>query len=320
MNPDLLKRIAVLRAMDDAALARLAAVLQPRDFSDGQLIFREGDPGEGMDFIASGAVRIEKRTGAAGAEGSTKTLAILEAGDYFGEMTLFDQQPRSASAVASGPTQTLHLSAAAFSALHGGAGHAGLSVLFAMIRTAGERIRRLNAQVVVYDEIGKAIGEAKTLEQLLDVVLRQLSLATLADWGLIVLRSQFSDRLEVRTLSHLTLSAAQREDLMAGKGFLAPALREVQGRLVADLGAEEPFKSCGRLGFETAALLSMPVAVEGQALGLITLGGRQPGQFDLNDLNLARGVARQAAQAILNARHREEEQARARHGRQFVRF
>jgi GAF domain-containing protein len=36
--------------------------------------------------------------------------------------------------------------------------------------------------------------------------------------------------------------------------------------------------------------------------------------------NLARGVARQAAQAILNARHREEEQARSRHSRQYVRF
>jgi len=320
MNPESLKRIAVLRAMDDAELTRLAAVLEPRDFTDGHTIFSEGDPGEGMDFIATGAVRIEKRTGVSGAEGSTKTLAILEAGDYFGEMALLDQQPRSASAVALGPTQTWHLSTAAFSALPGRAAHPAMSVLFAMVRTAGERIRRLNAQVIVYDEIGKAIGEAKTLEQLLDVVLRQLSQATLADWGLIVLRSQFSDRLEARNMVNLALTPGQREELMAGKGFLAPALRDSQGRLVADLAVEEPFKSCGRLGFETPALLLMPVAVQGQVLGLITLGGRQTGQFDLNDLNLARGVARQAAQAILNARHREEEQARARHGRQFVRF
>jgi len=320
MNPDLLKRIAALRAMDDAALARLAAVLEPCDFADGQVVFREGDPGEGMHFIVSGAVRIEKRTGTAAAAGGSKTLAILEAGDYFGEMSLFDQQPRSASAVAAGPTQTLRLSAAAFGTLHGGAAHAGLSVLFAMIRTAGDRIRRLNAQVVVYDEIGKAIGEAKTLEQLLDVVLRQLGQATLADWGLIVLRSQFSDRLEIRSTLELPLTAGQREDLMSGKGFLAPAMRAGGGSIVADIATEAAFQSCGRLGFETPSLLLMPVSVEGQALGLITLGGRQAGQFDLNDLNLARGVARQAAQAILNARHREEEQARARHGRQFVRF
>lgn len=318
MNTADLKRIALLQAMDDEALARLAAVLEARDFADGQRIFREGDPGDGMYFIAAGEVRIEKQTGTSA--GASKTLAILEAGDYFGEMALFDQQPRSASALASGATRTFRLSTAAFGALHGSAGHAGLSVLFAMIRTAGERIRRLNAQVVVYDEIGKTIGESKTLDQLLEVVLRQLSQATLADWGLIVLRSQFSDRLEVRSTVNLPLTPAQREDLSAGKGFFAPALRESAGRLVADLAEETPYKACDRLGFETSPLLLMPVTVEDQTLGLIVLGGRQPAQFDVNDLNLARGVARQAAQAILNARHREEEQARARHGRQFVRF
>ena len=54
--------------------------------------------------------------------------------------------------------------------------------------------------------------------------------------------------------------------------------------------------------------------------GLIMLGGNEREQLDVNALHLARGVARQAGQAILNARHREEEQARSRHSRQFVRF
>lgn len=318
MKTDALRRIALLQSMDDTALARLAAVLDARALSDGQPVFQEGDPGDAMYFIVSGAVRIEKRTGPG--TGAVKTLAILEPGDYFGEMALLDQQPRSASAVASGATELFRLSTASFGELHGGAGHAGLSVLFAMIRTAGDRIRRLNAQVVVYDEIGKAIGESKTLDHLLEVVLRQLAQATLADWGLVVLRSQFSDRLEVRSTVNLAPTPGQKEDLAAGKGFLGPARRETQGRLVPQLDAEEPYKSCGRLGFETVSLLLMPVSVESQELGLIALGGRQPAQFDLNDLNLARGVARQAAQAILNARHREEEQARTRHGRQFVRF
>ncbi|HOB98999.1 MAG TPA: cyclic nucleotide-binding domain-containing protein, partial [Verrucomicrobiota bacterium] len=184
MKIDTLKRIAVLQTMDAEALARLAAVLEPRAFADGQRIFQEGDPGDAMYFLASGVVRIEKRTGADA--GAVKTLTILEPGDYFGEMALFDQKPRSASAVASGATETFRLSTESFGELHISAGHAGLSVLSAMIRTAGDRIRRLNAQVVVYDEIGKAIGEFKALDQLLEIVLRQLLQATLADWGLIV--------------------------------------------------------------------------------------------------------------------------------------
>lgn len=319
MNPELLRHIAVLKAMDEAALARLAGVLEARDHADGESVFREGDPADGMYFIASGAVRVEKRTQAAGGPGA-KTLAILEPGDYFGEMALLDRQPRSASAVASGPTRTLRLSTEAFSLLHGGAGHAGLSVLFAMIRTCGDRIRRLSAQVVVYDEVGKAIGEARDLDQLLAVVLRQLGGALEADRGLVLLRGQFSDRLESRATLNLALTPAQQQDVAAGRGLLARLGAESGGHVVRDFGSDALFADCPKLGFETPALLWAPIRLGDQSLGLILLGGQQPGQFDLNHLQLVLGVARQTAQAIVNARHREEEQARARHGRQFVRF
>src|ERR1051326_9040623 len=166
MNPRELRAIAVLQSLDDEALVRLSGVIEEREFVDGQTLFAEGEPGDGMYFIVSGTVRIEKRTG--DDVSALKILTILEAGDYCGEMSLFDQKPRSASAVASGRTQALWLSKAAFDALQKEGSQTGMSVLFAMIRTSGERIRRLNAQVVVYDEIGKAIGESRALEQLLD--------------------------------------------------------------------------------------------------------------------------------------------------------
>ena len=195
-----------------------------------------------------------------------------------------------------------------------------MSVLFAMIRTSSERIRRLSTQVVVYDEVGKAIGESRELQTLLDVILQQLSSATYANWGLLLLRSQFSESLELRGQANLTLTTRQCEAVSNGQGFLGPVLQSPGDQVVASFDDEEPFKSCTRLGFETPSLLLSPITVEGQLLGLIVLGGNERDQFDLNALNLARGVARQAGQAILNARHREEEQARSRHSRQFVRF
>jgi CRP/FNR family transcriptional regulator, cyclic AMP receptor protein len=318
MKPEELKQIAVLEAMDSEALARLAAALEEKEYADGQTIFAEGDPGDSMYFIAQGCLRIEKRAQAAGAV--QKTLAVLETGDYFGEMALLDQKPRSAAAVAAGSVRILRLSKAAFDRMQSQGGAAGMSVLFAMIRTSSERIRRLSAQVVVYDEVGKAIGEARDLQALLDVILQQLSTATFADWGLLLLRSQFSDRLEIRGQANLALTETQREAVGTGQGFLQPVLQNPQDQLVANFEEQEAFKSCERLGFETPSLVLSPLTLEGQLLGLIALGGNERDQFDLNALNLVRGVARQAAQAILNARHREEEQARSRHSRQFVRF
>jgi len=317
MNPEELKHIAVLQAMDQDALARLAAALEEKRYAEGQAVFAEGDPGDSMYFILEGCIRIEKRAQAAGA--ASKILAVLESGDYFGEMALLDQKPRSASAVAMGAARILRLSKAAFDQMQASSA-AGISVLFAMIRTSSERIRRLSTQVVVYDEVGKAIGEAQDLQTLLDVILQQLSTAAFADWGLLLLRSQFSDRLDLRCQANLSLTATQREALSNGHGFLGPVIQNPQDQLVPNFDGQEPFKSCARLGFETASLLLCPITVEGQLLGLIVLGGNQRDQFDLNALNLVRGVARQAGQAILNARHREEEQARSRHSRQFVRF
>jgi len=316
MNPEELKHIAALQAMDDDALARVATALEEKNYVDGQTVFSEGDPGDSMYFIVNGCVRIEKRAQATITV--HKVLTVLEAGDYFGEMALLDQKPRSASAVATGGARILRLSKAAFDQMQAKSSAAGMSVLFAMIRTSSERIRRLSTQLVVYDEVGKAIGESRDLQTLLDVILQQLSSASSADWGMLLLRSQFSEGLELRSQSNLTLTSAQREAITKGQGFLGPALQNPQDQLVASF--EETFKSCARLGFETASLLLSPITVEGQLLGLIVLGGNERDHFDLNALHLARGVARQAAQAILNARHREEEQARSRHSRQFVRF
>jgi CRP/FNR family cyclic AMP-dependent transcriptional regulator len=319
MNPEELKKMAVLQAMDDETLTRLAAAMEPKDYTDGIAIFAEGGPGDSMYFIVNGCIRIEKRAHTAGTR--NKTLTVLEAGDYFGEMALFDQKPRSASAVAAGGARVLRLPKVAFDQLQHSSGHAAINLLFAMIRTSSNRIRRLSSQVIVYDEVGKAIGEAPDLHELLNVILQQLSSATSADWGLVVLRSEFSDRLEIRNQANLVLTSEQKEALTKGQGFLQPVLQNPQDQVVDNFDEQEPFKSCVRLGFETPSLLLSPIeGRERQFLGLIVLGGHERAQFDLDALNLVRGVARQTSQAILSARHREEEQARSRHARQFVRF
>jgi CRP/FNR family cyclic AMP-dependent transcriptional regulator len=318
MNPEELKQIAVLRGLDNHALSRLAAVLDRIDYADGRAVFAEGDPGDSMYFILKGCVRIEKRAQAKGAV--HKTLAVLECGDYFGEMALFEQRPRSASAVAVTAATLLRLSKAGFDTIQNEGTAAGMSVLFGMIRTSSERIRRLSKELIAYDEVGKAIGESSDLQALLDVILQQLLSAAGADWGLLVLRSQFCDQLEIRGQVNLPLTSPQREAVTNAQGFLAVVLRESRDQLVGNFSEHEAFKSCARLGFETPALLASPIILENQLLGVIVLGGQEPEQFDLNALNLVRGIARQAGQAIRHARHREEQESRSRHSRQFVRF
>ncbi len=72
----------------------LATLSREESFSSGEYIFREGEGGDRMFIVLEGQVMISKQIAGAGEE----ALAFLERGDYFGEMALIDQQPRSADA------------------------------------------------------------------------------------------------------------------------------------------------------------------------------------------------------------------------------
>lgn len=76
----------------------LASLSQEIKLRPGEVIFREGEPGDQMYVVLEGRVMISKFIPGAGEE----ALAFLERGDYFGEMALIDKQPRSAEAKAHG--------------------------------------------------------------------------------------------------------------------------------------------------------------------------------------------------------------------------
>ena len=67
-----------------------------RSYRINEVIFEEGNQGNEMFIIHRGKVKIVKKT----EKGVEKTLVILEPGEFFGEMALIDNSPRSASAIA----------------------------------------------------------------------------------------------------------------------------------------------------------------------------------------------------------------------------
>ncbi|PJF34757.1 MAG: hypothetical protein CUN49_14030 [Candidatus Thermofonsia Clade 1 bacterium] len=91
-------------------LEALIAVMAHKAFAADEVIFRKDDVGDSMFLILSGKVRIFTQD----ANGNAIDLAYLEAPRIFGDFVIFDQKPRSASAVAVVPTECLLLYREAF--------------------------------------------------------------------------------------------------------------------------------------------------------------------------------------------------------------
>ncbi|HAB15144.1 MAG TPA: cyclic nucleotide-binding domain-containing protein [Verrucomicrobiota bacterium] len=313
-----LKSIGVFSALDAVTLADLALVVEGRELKEGDLVFTEGDPGNTMFCVVEGVVRIEKRINAE--DSGTKTLSILTRGEVFGEMSMIDSKPRSASAVAAEPTRLVCLSRFAFEGLLARNQHSALGLLFSLMRAMNERIRRLNTSVITYDEIGRAIGSAEQLQPLLDFVLKQLVPAVGAERGLVFLKSEFHGVYEPRSAIGVSLSSVSVERPGDHSGIVARVIEKPSSWMIGDRATDSRCSGTTSRGWESPAMLLSQVRGAAGVMGLLVMGHSQPGRFDLNHLNLLDGVARQTGQAILNLRHREEQQSRARLGRQFVRF
>ena len=120
----LLRQIPLFESMEDADLVALGKKLTPKTFAAGDVIFAQGDEGDAMYLIQEGAVDI-----VAGSGNQRVTLASLFGGQYFGEMSLLDGATRSATALASRPTNTLALERDDFVEFVKGRPEAALSIM-----------------------------------------------------------------------------------------------------------------------------------------------------------------------------------------------
>ncbi len=100
-----LSQVPIFAKLTRRELAYLEKLIHIRNFEAHEMVFSGGDIGSGMYIIRSGQVQIFSQD----ADGREQELALLEAGDFFGEVALTASRPRSASARAATATSLLGL-------------------------------------------------------------------------------------------------------------------------------------------------------------------------------------------------------------------
>jgi len=131
---DLLQRVPLLAALTDADREALARSASRRRYRRGDIIFQKDDPGHSLFIVARGSVRIYLPS----AQGADLTLAVLGASQFFGDLSLLDGRPRSASAAALADTNVVILERGDFAALVRSRPEAAMSVLAVVARRLRE--------------------------------------------------------------------------------------------------------------------------------------------------------------------------------------
>jgi CRP/FNR family transcriptional regulator/CRP/FNR family cyclic AMP-dependent transcriptional regulator len=95
-NPDLIHLQNLFPHLDQGDMEAFSSKFVRRQVKNKEQIFDQDEPSDELFLILQGKIRIIRR----GVDGQEATLAILKEGDFFGELSIFTGQPRSAAAVA----------------------------------------------------------------------------------------------------------------------------------------------------------------------------------------------------------------------------
>ena len=98
-----LRRVSLFTALSTTDLKQIAAITDEYSYEDGELIAEQGELGEEMYIIVSGAIRVIARL----EDGATSEVALRQPGEYVGEMSIISHEERVASLIASGDVRVL---------------------------------------------------------------------------------------------------------------------------------------------------------------------------------------------------------------------
>ncbi len=155
----LLGSVPIFADLEPASVAALERIADAREYPAGAVIVSQDDRGDALFVLAKGKVKVVLY----GDSGREIILSIFKApGDFFGEMSLLDDEPRSATVIAAAPSRLLVVSRRDFQAHLEGHPRTALRVL----RELSRRLRRADAVIgnlALLDVYGRLAGKLREL-------------------------------------------------------------------------------------------------------------------------------------------------------------
>jgi len=152
-----LRQVPIYKDFSKKEFTELEKLVHHRTYASGDFVFKNRAPGEGMYIIMKGTIKITIGT----RSGDEKVLAELKEGDFFGELALFDNEPRSANALATTDSKLIGFFTADLLSLQDRNPQMTNKILMNLGSMLGERLRSTNhllleAQIKSHDEADTA--------------------------------------------------------------------------------------------------------------------------------------------------------------------
>jgi CRP-like cAMP-binding protein len=138
-----LARVPVFKNLNRGELALVRKMIHLRQYQSGEVVFAEGQPGTGMYVIVSGRVDVVLNY----RQADEIVLAHLGDGDFFGDMSLLDESPRSALALATEPAELAGFFRSDLFDLIDKNPRTGNKILLGLAEVLGGRLRATNSEL-----------------------------------------------------------------------------------------------------------------------------------------------------------------------------
>ncbi|MBI3548455.1 MAG: cyclic nucleotide-binding domain-containing protein [Elusimicrobia bacterium] len=144
-----LKSLPLFKELGERELGYVLQAFHSRVYHEGEVLFMEGDIGRALFIIESGRVELTKLD----AGGKPKQIVVLGPGDFFGEMALLEQLPRSATATAQEKSHVHLLYRSRIESLLHRHPRIGVSIMTHLAQLLSARLRRATQQLTTSDRV-----------------------------------------------------------------------------------------------------------------------------------------------------------------------
>ena len=154
-NKAFLRRVPLLSSLNEQQLETLAAGSARRNFPKGRTIVAEGEPSQSLYILLSGRAKVQRSD----SEGKEVILAVLGSGDFFGEMSLIDEAPRSASVITLESCDFMSINKEAFRSMLMQSPEMAMAVMKGMVRRLREADKKIEtlALLDVYGRVARVL-------------------------------------------------------------------------------------------------------------------------------------------------------------------